>query len=113
MHARPYTISGVNVPSDYHVNETEEWFYQYKGGMLLRMIDDEMFKEYRIEEGEMFLLPGELAHSTFGTALTEFRKSQHTALSCAICRHGRDSDGTSTPRRQHRYDACFESFIFD
>lgn len=42
---------------DYHVNETEEWFYQYKGGMLIRMVDGDEFTEYRIEEGEMFLLP--------------------------------------------------------
>ena len=41
----------------------QEWFYQYKGDMLLRVVDDSNFRDIAIKEGEMFLLPGTYARS--------------------------------------------------
>ncbi len=58
-------VAGPNQRSDFHVEDHEEFFYQLKGDMNLRIRDEKnnCFKDIPIKEGEMFVLPGNIPHS--------------------------------------------------
>ena len=56
-------VAGPNARKDYHYNETEELFYQVEGNIIVKTQQEGKLVEYKIKEGEMFLLPAKVPHS--------------------------------------------------
>ena len=58
-------VGGPNQRRDYHDDPTEEFFYQLKGDIVLRIIEEpgKPPKDIPIKEGEVFLLPKHIRHS--------------------------------------------------
>ena len=56
-------VGGPNSRTDYHVDEGPELFYQVEGEMLLKTVQDGVFVDIPIGEGDIFLLPPRVPHS--------------------------------------------------
>lgn len=56
-------VGGPNQRTDYHDDPVEEFFYQLKGDMLLKLFDGDEFYDVPIREGDIFLLPPHVRHS--------------------------------------------------
>lgn len=56
-------VGGPNARKDYHFNESEEFFYQIEGDILVTVQVDGKAVKVPIKEGEIFLLPPSIPHS--------------------------------------------------
>ncbi len=59
-----FVSGGPNTRNDFHVNPTEELFFQIKGDIAVRVrpLDDSAPHDVIVREGEMFLLPRWVPH---------------------------------------------------
>lgn len=79
-------VGGPNARKDYHVNPTEELFYQIEGDIRVRILEDGKPRDIPIRQGEMFLLPAHVPHSpqrpagTVGMVVERTRPNQPESL---------------------------------
>jgi len=79
-------VGGPNQRKDYHYNETEEFFYQLKGDIILRIQENKKPVDINIKEGEIFLLPSRTPHSPI-------RPENSIGLVMELHRKGKQKDG--------------------
>lgn len=87
-------IGGPNARNDFHVTSSEEYFFQLKGDIVVRIIEEGRIKDVIIREGETFFIPGNVPHSptrppgTIGVVV-ELRRpageTEHLQFYCEQC----------------------------
>lgn len=77
-------VGGPNKRTDYHINQTEELFFQLKGEMQLGLQVDGKVEVVTIGEGQIYLLPAHVPHApmrgenTVGLIVERIRKDGMT-----------------------------------
>jgi 3-hydroxyanthranilate 3,4-dioxygenase len=89
-------VGGPNERKDYHINPTEEFFYQIEGDMTLKIIEDNERRDVTIAEGAILLLPPLVPHSpqrpakSVGLLIEHQRpvgQNDHVRFYCDACDH--------------------------
>jgi 3-hydroxyanthranilate 3,4-dioxygenase len=61
-------VGGPNSRKDYHFNESEEFFYQLEGDIVVKIQEEGRAVEVPIREGDIFLLPPKVPHNPVRSA---------------------------------------------
>ena len=89
-------VGGPNSRKDFHYNETEEFFYQLEGNIVVKVQDEGKMVEVPINEGDIFLLPPKVPHNPSRPANTvglvmEYKRSENQKDGllwfCEKCNH--------------------------
>jgi len=86
-------VGGPNSRKDYHVDPSEEFFYQLEGDMVLKTVQNGQHIDVPIREGNILLLPANVPHSprrpanTIGLVIERTRKAGETEGFIWFCEH--------------------------
>jgi 3-hydroxyanthranilate 3,4-dioxygenase len=87
-------INGPNSRNDFHVTSSEEFFYQLKGDVVVRIIEGGKLRDVIVREGETLFVPGNVPHSptrppnTVGMVVERRRpagETEHLQFYCENC----------------------------
>jgi 3-hydroxyanthranilate 3,4-dioxygenase len=87
-------INGPNARNDFHQTNSEEFFHQLKGDIVVRIFEDGKIKDVPVREGETFFIPGGVPHSptrppnTLGLVVERRRppgEMEHIIFYCEKC----------------------------
>jgi len=87
-------IAGPNARNDFHIVDSEEYFFQLKGDVKVRLIEGGKIVEHVIHEGETFFIPPNVPHSpqrppnTVGVVVERRRppgEKEHVVFYCEGC----------------------------
>ena len=112
-------VGGPNSRKDYHYNESEEFFYQLEGDIVVGIQEDGKAVQVPIKEGEIFLLPPGVPHSpgrpanTIGLVIERRRREGEKAgllWFCEKCNHKLFEEYFVLTDIQNQFQAVFEKF---
>lgn len=87
-------IKGPNARNDFHQVDSEEFFFQLKGDIKVRIREGERIVDYRVREGETFFIPANVPHApvrppdTLGMVVERRRppgEHEHVIFYCPNC----------------------------
>ncbi|PYJ79729.1 MAG: 3-hydroxyanthranilate 3,4-dioxygenase [Verrucomicrobia bacterium] len=87
-------IKGPNARNDFHLVDSEEYFYQLKGDIKVRVREGERIVDHVVHEGETFFIPPNVPHSpqrppdTVGVVVERRRppgEKEHVIFYCENC----------------------------
>lgn len=87
-------IAGPNARNDYHMTDSEEWFYQLVGDVSVRVRDARGIRDIPLREGECLFIPGGVPHrpqrgpGTLGLVVERRRpahEKEHMIFYCEKC----------------------------
>lgn len=87
-------IKGPNARNDFHQVDSEEFFYQLKGDIKVRIREGDHIVDHLVREGETFFIPPKVPHApvrppgTLGLVVEKRRPTgvtEHVIFYCANC----------------------------